>query len=152
MKQYNIEDWYWEVGDQSPTTQVYSTSAQDYVAKTNRDYTAFISDGTQPTRINSEQELFDVLKEGYEEGLPDEQRIGGLRPRDIIMALNPQQYAAFITALGGTNTKAFAMFITARRANLRPGSPVRQALNAVNGVNINDIPRPRREIRWSNGD
>lgn len=41
---YNVFDWYWLVGDTNPTTQVYSSKSNAYVANTSAQYLAWLLD------------------------------------------------------------------------------------------------------------
>jgi hypothetical protein len=56
---YNPENWYWIVG--GSTTQVYSSAAVAYVPVDNSTYQSWLAGGNHPTRVATEQELFDVL-------------------------------------------------------------------------------------------
>jgi hypothetical protein len=59
MKSYDPQNWYWIVaGDE---TRAFSSASGDYVPAANATYQAWLSDGTRPTRIASEQELGEVL-------------------------------------------------------------------------------------------
>lgn len=59
MKTYDPRNWYWFVaGDE---TRVYSSAGGDYVPVSNPAYVAWASDGTQPTRIDTEGNLGAVL-------------------------------------------------------------------------------------------
>lgn len=61
MKIYDPPDWYWIVNDDE--TKVFSSSVGDYVQSDDATYRAWGADGTQPTRIASEEELGEVLAE-----------------------------------------------------------------------------------------
>lgn len=59
MKEYNPLDWYWVIaGDE---TRRFSSASGDYVPVKDATYLAWAADGTQPSRINSEAELGEVL-------------------------------------------------------------------------------------------
>lgn len=59
-KPYRPSHWYWVVADNE--ARVYHTGAvNDYVPADNADYLKWLSDGSRPTRINSEDELGEVL-------------------------------------------------------------------------------------------
>ncbi len=58
---YTPSNWYWKVGDKSPSTQVYSSAADDYVLLTDPTYVAWLVSGGKPTPIDTEQNLADVL-------------------------------------------------------------------------------------------
>ncbi len=59
MKPYTPANWYWYVaGD---LTQVYSSAAVAYVVASDPTFVAWLAKGNVATKINSEQELFDVL-------------------------------------------------------------------------------------------
>lgn len=59
MKDFNPRDWYWIVaGDE---TRAFSSAARAYVNANNATFTAWKADGTLPTRIASEAELWDHL-------------------------------------------------------------------------------------------
>jgi len=63
MKSYDPKNWYWYVGgDQA---RVYSSAAGDYVPAADAAFTAWRSDGTQPTSIDTEANLGAVLSPYY---------------------------------------------------------------------------------------
>lgn len=146
MKPYNIEDWYWEVADQSPGTQVYSSAAQSYILKTDQTYIDFISDGTSPTKIDSQDLLLDVLIRGYEEGLSDNERLKGIRPRDLIEEMTTPQFVVFRAQL---SEKEWTMFLLGDRVDLSTGSPYRDALDATT-LRIGAVPKAGPVQKWSN--
>jgi hypothetical protein len=61
MKNYNSFDWYWIVG--SNATQVYSSKAnvRNYVPVTDPAFVAWSTDGSLPTKIDTEGNLGAVL-------------------------------------------------------------------------------------------
>lgn len=59
MKTYDVTDWYWVVG--GDLTKVFSSKAFDYVPSDDPTYVAWRADGTNPTNINSEASLGQVL-------------------------------------------------------------------------------------------
>ena len=62
---YNPLNWYWEVP--SRNNEVWSSKRRQWVPKTDTDFRNFSYD---PTRIASEQDLWDVLLEQNPDGLP----------------------------------------------------------------------------------
>lgn len=59
MRAYTIEDWYWFVGDDQ--TRAYHSAATDYVPGDDPAFAAFMDDGNQPSRIDTEFNLGAVL-------------------------------------------------------------------------------------------
>jgi len=59
MKEYNPKDWYWIVGGDQ--TKAYSSAMGDYVPAANTTFVAWKADGTQPTKIDTEANLGEVL-------------------------------------------------------------------------------------------
>lgn len=58
-KPFNPADWYWIVaGDE---TKLFSSATGNYVKPSNVTYAEWASDGTTPSRIDSEAELGEVL-------------------------------------------------------------------------------------------
>jgi len=51
VDQYNPFNWYWSVTDSSPSTQVYSTIDNAFVALSNAGYVAWLANGNSPTTI-----------------------------------------------------------------------------------------------------
>lgn len=62
-KLYDINNWYWLVG--ADATKVYSSLAGDYVPVSDATHQAWRSDGTLPTKIDTEASLGAVLAPGY---------------------------------------------------------------------------------------
>jgi hypothetical protein len=56
---YRAADWYWIVA--GSTTQVYTSARTTYVPVEDATYQAWLAVGNYPSRIASEQELWDVL-------------------------------------------------------------------------------------------
>jgi hypothetical protein len=56
---YNIENWYWIVA--ADPNRAYSSAVGNYVSIDDTTYQAWRDRGNQPTRINSEHELGEVL-------------------------------------------------------------------------------------------
>lgn len=59
MKEYNPSNWYWFVG--GDLTKVYSSLIGDYIPVNDPTFVEWSSDGTSPTRIDTEQNLGEVL-------------------------------------------------------------------------------------------
>ncbi|MDD3030327.1 MAG: hypothetical protein PHS57_08675 [Alphaproteobacteria bacterium] len=66
--QYNVLDHYWFVGDNKD--QVYSTKAKAYVDSSDPALVSWLESGGVITRIGSEDDLRDVLREQYPAGWP----------------------------------------------------------------------------------
>lgn len=66
---YNPHDWYWIVGNSA--THVYSSKRNIYVPITDDDYVHFKASKEITTKIPSEVELWDVLKNIIPEQFPD---------------------------------------------------------------------------------
>ena len=62
MKPYVPTNWYWIVGGDE--TRVFSSAAGDYVPVSDPTYQSWAADGTQPTRIDTEVNLGEVLADG----------------------------------------------------------------------------------------
>lgn len=58
---YDPYHWFWVVG--SNATQVYSSEAVQYVSVGNSQYVSWLALGNNPSRIGSEQELWDYLND-----------------------------------------------------------------------------------------
>jgi len=56
---YNASNWYWIVA--GSTTQVYASARVAYVPVNDATYVAWLATGNVPTKIASEQDLWDVL-------------------------------------------------------------------------------------------
>ncbi len=56
---YNPAKWYWVVA--GSTTQVYSSAAGNYVLVADATYQTWLTKGGVPTKIDTEQNLADVL-------------------------------------------------------------------------------------------
>src|SRR5262249_50041321 len=56
---YAPSNWYWAVA--TNPTQVYSSASVGYVALADATYVAWLAKGGAPTKISSEQSLWDVL-------------------------------------------------------------------------------------------
>lgn len=56
---FTPQNWYWTVAGSA--TQVYSSAIGDYVPVGNATYQAWLVGGNQPTRIDSEKSLGEVL-------------------------------------------------------------------------------------------
>jgi hypothetical protein len=56
---FNPSAWYWIVA--GSITQVYSSAAVAYVPVSDANYQAWVARGYAPTRIATEQDLWDVL-------------------------------------------------------------------------------------------
>lgn len=68
MFKYNVENWFWFIdGDMA---HVYSSALKRTVAISSKEYKAFLNSGYLPTHIKSMDELREVLKTQYPEGLP----------------------------------------------------------------------------------
>jgi hypothetical protein len=61
MQVFDITKWFWQVGDQSPTTQVYSSQSNTYVPLTDATFVAWLAAGNYVTIISSQAELNQVL-------------------------------------------------------------------------------------------
>jgi hypothetical protein len=60
---YDITNWYWAVGDQSPSTQVYSTASNSFVPLSNTTYTAWLAAGGVTTVIDTMVNLYGVFNQ-----------------------------------------------------------------------------------------
>lgn len=58
---FNIYNWYWAVGDQSPSTQVYSTASNSFVPLADATYTAWLGRGNAATIIDTMANLYIVF-------------------------------------------------------------------------------------------
>ncbi len=74
MSVYSARAWYWKVGDRSPSARVYSSAARAYVTLPNADYSAWLEAGNAATVIDTEANLWEVLRDQAPGQLPDEQR------------------------------------------------------------------------------
>jgi hypothetical protein len=66
-KRYNPADWYWIVAGN--TTQVYSSSRDEYVPLTDATYLAWLAAGNAPTNIDTAANLAIVLFQADVSGL-----------------------------------------------------------------------------------
>lgn len=66
---YTASNWYWIVG--GITNQVFSSKVKAYVPAADAGYVAWLAQNNSPTKIATEEELFDVLAEQAPECLPD---------------------------------------------------------------------------------
>jgi hypothetical protein len=57
----NPTNWYWLVGDQSPSTQVWQSSSGSFVVLANADYVAFLAAGNSATPIDLYANLLTVI-------------------------------------------------------------------------------------------
>lgn len=69
---YNVENWYWTVGDRNPSTEVYSSAARAFVLQTDTAYTTFLAEPGDFTTIPLADfdELIAILQNQYPGGLP----------------------------------------------------------------------------------
>jgi len=58
---FNIYNWYWKVGDQSPGTQVYSTASNSFVPLSDTTYTTWTGRGNVATVIDTMANLYSVF-------------------------------------------------------------------------------------------
>lgn len=65
---YNVKNWFWIVGD--AVDQVYSSAAARFVAIDDDDYATWLAAGHVPTRIDSAENLRDVLAQHYPAAWP----------------------------------------------------------------------------------
>lgn len=65
---YNACNWYWTVA--GSTTQVFASGRAAYVPVSDATYQTWVTSGGTPTRIATEQELWDVLAQQCPAGLP----------------------------------------------------------------------------------
>lgn len=84
MKPFDISDWLWIVGDDE--SRAWSSGSAAYVEPP-------FADDIEPTRIASEQELWQVLASAYPTGLPLSQR-----------PLEPWQFRAMLDVGGIAST------------------------------------------------
>ncbi len=56
---YNVANWYWIVA--GSMTQVYSSAVDNYVLVADATYQTWLTKGGVPTKIDTEQNLADVL-------------------------------------------------------------------------------------------
>lgn len=63
MMIYNVKNWFWIVGD--AVDQVYSSAAAGFVAVDDAAYASWLAAGHVPTRIDSAENLRDVLAQHY---------------------------------------------------------------------------------------
>jgi len=85
LPDYTPRAWYWIVaGDE---TQVWSSADRAYVPADDAEYLAFLDRGALPTRIASEAELWDVLRERAPDRLPDD------APRPVPATISLRQLA-----------------------------------------------------------
>lgn len=68
MKSYTPCNWYWAVA--GSTTQVFSSAVASYVPIDDATYQQWVATGGVASRINSEEELWDVLAAQCPAGLP----------------------------------------------------------------------------------
>jgi hypothetical protein len=61
-------NWYWIVA--GSTAQVYSSGVGDYVPVSDATYQSWLAAGNMPTKIDTEQNLTDVLLAAGEPGVP----------------------------------------------------------------------------------
>lgn len=69
---FTLEDWYFTVQDNNPSTERYSTLAKDYVSTSAQVYTDWLAADSEnlPTSYPTEAELFNYLSVQYPAGLP----------------------------------------------------------------------------------
>lgn len=68
VSRYNPTNWYWIVGDDEDN--VWSSARASYVPVDDDDYKAWLDDGLTPTKIDTQDNLRDVLLLAYPDGAP----------------------------------------------------------------------------------
>lgn len=146
---YNPQNHYWRVIGHAPSTDVYSSARAQYVDENDAQYLAWLDDGGLTTTIASQDDLYDVLIQQYEAGLPLAVRLRGVRPFDLINYLNAQgQLGNFITEIGGQQSVNYLRLLTADRVDVTTGQ-INTALGNV-GINVNLITQAQKKQKWSN--
>jgi len=117
---YDPNDHYWHVLGQ---VQIWSSARRAYVGDDDKIYAAWRESGGAPTRIASENELWDVLAEQAPEQLPDEpaaqerrrERILGNVDAAMLKVLLAQENR--LRALEGKASMTAAQFRSALKAD-----------------------------------
>lgn len=91
---YSPDKWYWVVA--GSTTQVWSSAAAAYVPVVDLTYKAWIAAGNQPTQIDTEFSLNEVLWAQYPAGAP--RRPSTVLPLAFLARFTPQELSAISTA------------------------------------------------------
>lgn len=84
MPEFLPRRWYWLVGDHP--AGVYSSADGGYVALSQPTYLAWLAAGNQPTHLDLEVNLWQVLYQQYPQGLPAAQ-LQQFRRQGVINAL-----------------------------------------------------------------
>lgn len=120
---YDPSNWYWIVG--TDTAQVFKSAAASYVATTDKTYSAWIATGNEPTKIASEQELWDVLSQVFPAGIPaantdaqDRLKSAKIDRMDQVAMRIAFNHENRIRALEGKQAVTAAQFVTAIKALL----------------------------------
>jgi hypothetical protein len=112
MAEYNITNWYWNVGD-GPSGQVYSSAGAQYVATTDTTFAAWLAAGNATTSIATYADLMGVLS-NYPAGTPygafiaggltvtstATPALNGVYPIDAQTQVDISTEAAFISTFG----------------------------------------------------
>jgi hypothetical protein len=120
---YDPSNWYWIVG--ADAAQVFASASASYVATTDKTYVTWLAEGNEPTRIASEQELWDVLSQAFPAGIPAantdaQDRLKGMKinAMDQIAMRVAFNHENRIRALEGKQAATAAQFVTALKALL----------------------------------
>ena len=123
MMPYVPGNWYWVVGADS--TRVFSSAGAACVPVTDAAYLAWIAAGNGPSKIETEDALWEVLSLAYPAGIPPDNttaqdklksiRITGMDQVAMKIAFNHENR---IRALEGKQAVTAAQFIAAIKALL----------------------------------
>lgn len=83
MMPFQPDDWYWIVGGDQ--TRVWSSRSARYYAASNAGYKSWLAGGGIPTRIDSEESLWEVLNAQFPAGLPADLTPPVIIPKRVIV-------------------------------------------------------------------
>ncbi|RWP88369.1 MAG: hypothetical protein EOR12_16795 [Mesorhizobium sp.] len=135
--EYNPRDWYWIVaGDE---TQVWASAKAKYISTGWTGFNSWLNAGNVPSRIASEDELWEVLLGQYPDGLPESKKPPRLVPKRLII---DRLYAAGLLAAAKAAIDGADLYTQERwntRTDIFASDPTALAMLAAIGGDPDEI-------------